>query len=51
MIKSVVKVDEEAVKAFNEEQKDWTATCRVCGVKLIGTLGEIRKHGELCHGK
>lgn len=48
MIKSRIKVDEAAVKAFNEEQKDWTAVCRVCGVTISGTLVEIRSH---THGK
>ena len=51
MIKSQIKVDDEAVKQFNEEQKDWTATCRICGQKLTGTLSEIRAHGVTCHGK
>lgn len=43
-MKTLIKVDEAAVKQFNEEQKDWTATCRLCKVKLIGTLTEIRGH-------
>lgn len=32
------------LKAFNEAQTDWTGTCRVCGVKLTGTLAAIREH-------
>lgn len=50
MIKSRVKVDETAVKAFNEEQKDWAAWCHICNDMIIGTLAELRNHKE-CHGK
>lgn len=50
MIKSQIKIDEVAVKAFNEEQKDWTAQCRICYETLTGTLADLRKHKE-CHGK
>lgn len=34
----------ERLKAFNEDQKDWTGTCRVCGVKFTGTLAALREH-------
>lgn len=50
MIKSRIKVDEAAVKTFNEEQKNWTAKCPICGQLLTGTLAELRMHGEI-HGK
>lgn len=43
-IKSRIVVDEIAVKKFNEEQTNWTATCRKCKVELSGTLAEIRGH-------
>ncbi len=32
------------VKEFNEEQRDWYATCPVCGARLRGSLGELTKH-------
>ena len=44
MIKSLREIDETAVKKFNEEATNWTATCPVCGEKLTGTLSELRKH-------
>lgn len=50
MIKSTVKVDEVAVKQFNEEQKDWTAHCRICHRSITGTLSDLRNHAA-CHGK
>lgn len=43
-MKVLIKVDEVAVKKFNEEQKDWTAVCRLCKTKITGTLTEIRGH-------
>lgn len=43
-MKTLIKIDEEAVKKYNEEQKDWTATCRLCKVAITGTLSEIRGH-------
>lgn len=43
-MKSRTQVDEVAVKKFNEEQPDWTATCRKCHVVLTGTLSQLRKH-------
>lgn len=44
MIKSRVVVNEAEVKKFNEEQKDWTATCRLCHKVITGTLADIRGH-------
>lgn len=44
MIKSRREIDEEAVKKFNDEQNNWTATCRKCHVVLTGTLPQIRGH-------
>jgi len=48
MIDSRIKVDDAEVKRLNEEAKDWTAVCPVCGAALTGSLAELRKH---CHGK
>lgn len=33
-----------SLTAFNEAADDWTATCRVCGAKLKGTLAQLREH-------
>lgn len=48
MIKSVIKVDEIAVKKEIEAQTDWSAYCPVCKKQITGTLNELRKHSE-CH--
>lgn len=37
-----------SLKSFNEAQKDWTATCRLCGETLTGTLEDLRQH-RLAH--
>lgn len=50
MIKSNVKVDEAAVKKYNEEQI-WSAHCKLCGHEITGTLSEIKAHMKKCHGK
>lgn len=48
----VRKVDEDAVKEFNETSPNWTATCRLCHVSITGTLTELRSHVcEVNHGK
>lgn len=44
MIKSIVQIDEAAVKKYNEEQRDWIATCRKCHEVISGSLTEIRGH-------
>jgi len=36
------------LKAFNEKQTDWEATCRACGTQLFGTLAQLRKHADDC---
>lgn len=40
----------EALKAFNEAQKDWTARCRVCGETLTGSLRELIEHRHVAEG-
>lgn len=32
------------VDDYNETLRQWRAVCQVCGVPLVGTLVEIRKH-------
>jgi hypothetical protein len=32
------------LEIWKESQTNWTATCRVCGAELKGTLAEIRAH-------
>jgi hypothetical protein len=51
MIKSRTIVDTDEVKRINNEAKDWTGTCRICKQVLTGTLADIKKHMEQCHGE
>lgn len=37
-------IDTAEVKRLNEEAKDWTSVCPVCGEVLTGTISELRKH-------
>lgn len=34
----------EALRSFNEEQKDWYQTCPKCGRKVTGSLAKIKEH-------
>lgn len=43
-MKTRIKVDDAEIKKFNEEQIDWTASCKKCHVNLTGTLSELRGH-------
>lgn len=46
------KIDFEAVRKFQEETEEWYATCKKCGVKLKGTLAQMRAHTcEVPHGE
>lgn len=40
----------EAVAHNDENVRMWRATCQVCGASLLGTLADIRKHGEFHRG-
>lgn len=49
-MKEMTKDAQEQLKAVNAAQNDWTATCRVCGSKLQGTLASLKEHKETCRG-
>lgn len=34
----------ERIRTYNEAQTDWEGVCRVCGVRLTGTLAALREH-------
>lgn len=36
--------DAARLAAFNEEQHDWWGVCSKCGVRLEGSLKELREH-------
>lgn len=50
-MKTRIVIDEAVVKKFNEDQKDWTAFCRVCKKEISGSLAELRSHKANCHGE